>query len=132
MNLTPPAHRRPRESIVPMINVVFLLLIFFLMTAQIAPPEPFEVDPPESNAEDPAEGREILHMNKDGELAYGEARDEGVFAALEGFGAGLPDGDGSMLMIRADRDVPAAQVAALMARLSALGIARVHLVSEMR
>ena len=33
--------RRPRgESIIPMINVVFLLLIFFLLTAQIAPADP--------------------------------------------------------------------------------------------
>ena len=36
----------PRESVVPMINVVFLLLIFFLMTAQITAPTPVEVTPP--------------------------------------------------------------------------------------
>ncbi|WP_322867174.1 biopolymer transporter ExbD [Aquicoccus sp. G2-2] len=38
--------RRPRgEAILPMINVVFLLLIFFLMTAELAPPEPVAVAP---------------------------------------------------------------------------------------
>ncbi|NHX27772.1 biopolymer transporter ExbD, partial [Escherichia coli] len=43
-----PQHpRRDRgENIVPMINVVFLLLIFFLMTAQIGPPAPIDVTPP--------------------------------------------------------------------------------------
>jgi periplasmic protein TonB len=40
--------RRPRaESVVPMINVVFLLLVFFLMTATIAPPDPFASVPPD-------------------------------------------------------------------------------------
>ena len=39
---TPDAARAPtRDSTVPMINIVFLLLIFFLITAQIAPPAPF-------------------------------------------------------------------------------------------
>lgn len=33
-----PQRRSRPESVVPMINIVFLLLIFFLMTAQIAPP----------------------------------------------------------------------------------------------
>lgn len=46
MDFAPPKRRPRAESIVPMINVVFLLLIFFLMTAQIAPPDPFEVAPP--------------------------------------------------------------------------------------
>ena len=48
MRFAPPGARprRPRESAVPMINIVFLLLIFFLMTATIAPPAPFAVTPP--------------------------------------------------------------------------------------
>ncbi|MGR3522560.1 MAG: biopolymer transporter ExbD, partial [Paracoccus sp. (in: a-proteobacteria)] len=34
-----------------MINVVFLLLIFFLLTAQIAPAPPFDVTPPDSRSD---------------------------------------------------------------------------------
>ncbi|MEM1152412.1 MAG: biopolymer transporter ExbD, partial [Pseudomonadota bacterium] len=37
MRLRAPDRKRRAENYVPMINVVFLLLIFFLMTAQIAP-----------------------------------------------------------------------------------------------
>jgi len=40
MEFARPRHRRPLEPIVPMINVVFLLLIFFLMSAQIRTPRP--------------------------------------------------------------------------------------------
>ena len=39
MNLGQSTRRPARESVVPMINVVFLLLIFFLMSAQIAAQE---------------------------------------------------------------------------------------------
>ena len=49
MDFAPRRPARPaRENIVPMINVVFLLLVFFVMTAQIAPPDPFDIAPPEA------------------------------------------------------------------------------------
>ncbi len=35
--------RRGGDNLLPMINVVFLLLIFFLISAEMTPPEPFEV-----------------------------------------------------------------------------------------
>ncbi|MBL4543543.1 MAG: biopolymer transporter ExbD, partial [Rhodobacteraceae bacterium] len=53
MRLAAPRPTRPREPVVPMINVVFLLLIFFLMAAVIAPPEPFGVTLPRAAADDP-------------------------------------------------------------------------------
>ena len=38
--------RRGGDNLLPMINVVFLLLIFFLISAEMTPPEPFEVSSP--------------------------------------------------------------------------------------
>lgn len=67
--------KRPRgESIVPMINVVFLLLIFFLMTSHLAKPEPFEVALPEAASEQEPEAELVLYADKDGQLAYEEMR----------------------------------------------------------
>ena len=126
MDLSQSPRREARESIVPMINVVFLLLIFFLMTAQIAPPEPFEVSPPESSAEGPAEARAVLHVAGTGELAFNDARGEAVFAALDGLG------EAETLKLRADRSVPAEKIAALLGRLAGLGISKIELVSERR
>jgi biopolymer transport protein ExbD len=57
------ARPRPRgESVVPMINVVFLLLIFFVMTATIVPPDPFAARPPSSARAGAAERGEVLHL----------------------------------------------------------------------
>lgn len=117
---------RPRgESIVPMINVVFLLLVFFLMTATIAPPDPFDIAPPEVAAGAPAEAAATLYLAADGRLAFGTARGEAVFAAI----AAAPDVASGGLTLRADGSVPGAAVARLLERLAAIGVARVGIVT---
>lgn len=127
MRFAPPARpRRPRENIVPMINVVFLLLIFFLMTAQIAPPEPFEIAPPDSASPDPAEPARVLHVSAEGDLAYDGARGEAVFAAL------AADPDGGPLTIRADGRARAERLAEVLARLADLGISEISLATGRR
>jgi biopolymer transport protein ExbD len=65
--------RRPDQSeerILPLINVVFLLLIFFMIAGSLSVMDPFEVEPPSSASEgahDP-DGVTIL-MGNDGRLA---------------------------------------------------------------
>ncbi|UWQ74064.1 biopolymer transporter ExbD [Leisingera sp. M658] len=56
--------RRARKkclSLAPMINVVFLLLIFFLLTLQIAPRAPLSIAPPRPENGDSATPG-ILHV----------------------------------------------------------------------
>jgi biopolymer transport protein ExbD len=115
--------RRPRENIVPMINVVFLLLIFFLMTAQIAPPEPFDVTLPDSASREAAEGSETLYVSGDGTLAFGAARGDAVFDSLQVL---PPD---TTLLIRADAKLGAPDFARLLSRLAAMGITDAVLVT---
>lgn len=127
MQFSPPRPaRRSRENIVPMINVVFLLLIFFLMTAQITPPEPFDVTPPGSTSETPADGPSILYIAADGTLAFQEARGEAVFAAL----ATLDPSEA--LQIRADAASKASDLARLLPKLAAAGITDLALVTAPR
>lgn len=115
--------RRQRgESIVPMINVVFLLLIFFLMSARIAPPDPFETAPPAARGGVPVEG-DTLHVSAEGALAYGAARGDAVFQALAERGRETP------LAIRADAGLEAATLARLAGRLAAAGQDRLRLVT---
>lgn len=112
MILTPQAHRATPENIVPMINVVFLLLIFFLMTAAIAPPDPVAVTPPVAGAdgEVPRDGR--LYLAADGTLAFGDLRGDAAVAAAV---AASEPGGGVILM--ADSAVDGATFARLVARL---------------
>jgi len=123
MRIAPDRPRRTRrEGVVPMINVGFLLLVFFLLVAEIAPPDPFAVNPPGVAAPEPlSRGEDILHVAADGRLAHGTARSEAVFAQIAA-------GEG-VLVLRADRSLPAAELAALLGRIAAAGRGEVRLVT---
>ncbi|MEM1312919.1 MAG: biopolymer transporter ExbD [Pseudomonadota bacterium] len=114
-----------------MINVVFLLLIFFLMSARIAPPEPFETTPPTAAeaGEAPAEPMAPLHVAEDGRLGFREARGEAALlaasAAVEAASRGADAG--AALPIRADAELEAAALAALLRRLAEQGVPRVEI-----
>ena len=127
MKLSEPPRKPQTESIVPMINVVFLLLIFFLMTVQIAPPEPFEVTPPEAKAETPAGGELVLHLSAEGKLAFRDTLGEGAIAAAATEAEIC--GDCEVLTLRADSAVPARRLAALLPELSAAGFSAIELVT---
>ncbi len=51
MHFEPPRPRSDDERILPLINVVFLLLIFFMIVGKLSVVEPFELTPPESVSE---------------------------------------------------------------------------------
>jgi len=118
----PRQRRRPMpESIVPMINVVFLLLIFFLMTAQIAPPPPFAVELPHAAEDGTLENETVIYLSAEGRIGFQGMMGEAAWEAL----AALPEGQA--LGLQADWTLEAAELARVMARLSGLGLTRIDL-----
>lgn len=116
--------RKPRtESIVPMINVVFLLLIFFLMTSNLVEPEPFEVAPPRSASDIEPQAERMLYVDKTGRISFDGAEGNAALAAL----AGVSETD-SVIQIRADADLEAQKLARLLGELAQAGMIRVELV----
>lgn len=138
MDFSPAPRRRPAENLLPMINVVFLLLIFFLISAKLAPPEPFAVTLPEAAAAEGGVGPGlVLHLGADGGLGYGEARDDAALAALataraEFCGRADCGKTPPRLALRADAAAPAEGLADLLASLAAIGFAEVTLVTADR
>lgn len=124
MDFSPQHRRTPRENIVPMINVVFLLLIFFLMTAQIAPPEPFDLTPPETSEGETARQSDTLYISADGDLAYEDALGDDVFTALSNRAA--PQ---APLHIRADGGLDGAVLARLLPKLAQAGVSETILLT---
>lgn len=121
-SFAPLRKRRMGEPVVPMINVVFLLLIFFLMSAQITSAPPFDVVTPQAAASDGRTPPErTLWIDASGRLAYDTARGDAVWP-LVAAGSGP-------LHIRADAQVPAARLAALLPRLAALGVTETVLIT---
>lgn len=132
--LTPKRDRSP--TLLPMINVVFLLLIFFLIAARLAPPEPFPVTPPKASAEAQEAGDFALYLGADGRLGFaGEAGgDEDRLAALEQarvqFCAQVScENTPPRLFLYADGDADVARLAGILPRLAQAGFARVEMVT---
>lgn len=115
--------RAPAEPFVPLINVVFLLLIFFLMTAQIAPPAPFETEPPVAAEGAGPSGEVVLHVDPNGVFGFAETLGEDAVAEA------LAAAGGGPLRLRADAGMEGAMLAAALKRLSAAGVERIELVT---
>lgn len=67
------AHKPDIEPVLPLINVVFLLLIFFLMTGKLVKPQQAHIRAPQQirTVDDiKAESEEWLYVDKQGELTY--------------------------------------------------------------
>ncbi|MFV0515026.1 MAG: biopolymer transporter ExbD [Jhaorihella sp.] len=120
--------RRPaQESIVPMINVVFLLLVFFLLTAQIAPTDPVEVTAPHSDSGAQSDALGKLFLDSGGLLYFEDVTGADALQALLVHRSGTEP-----LLLVADRDVEAARLAALLRELAAAGLPGVELVVSPR
>lgn len=111
--------RKAADTFVPMINIVFLLLIFFMLSATIAPPDPFDMTLPQAEGGDSTavNGETVLHVAADGELVYRNLRDDAALADLA-----LRGSDTGPLILRADAGLDGVAFAALLTRLSALGM----------
>jgi len=123
MDFSDPPRCRRAESIVPMINVVFLLLIFFLMTSRLAQPDPFEVTPPVADLDTPLEAQATLYVDKTGRLSFDDLKGEAALQRL----TEVSTAD-AVLQLRADAALEAATAARLLRDLSTAGFARVELV----
>jgi biopolymer transport protein ExbD len=75
MKLARPSRRRPVDSVTPLINVVFLLLIFFMLTGTISRPDLLDIRPPETNAgTDEAATGVRIQLSAEGRMAIDKKR----------------------------------------------------------
>lgn len=122
----PKRHRSVEENILPLINIVFLLLIFFMVAGALHTRAPFEVDPPGTeNATDSNPRSDLLAVSADGRLALGgEAIDDATLAERL---AARPDD--APMQIKAHAGVSARRVTELLGVMREAGIAKVRLLT---
>jgi biopolymer transport protein ExbD len=123
MRLDPPPRRILAEPLLPMINVVFLLLIFFLLVARMTAPQPVPVTAPQADGA-AITGKVALFLGADGTLAHGDARDDGALSALSATRdqvCAAPCDTPPLLMLHVDKATSARRLALVMAQLSGLG-----------
>lgn len=128
MDLAPPVRHRRIEPVLPMVNLVFLLLIFFLMAAVLAPRPPLPVAAPAAAGVMPFQPARLrLSLTADGALAYREVTGAAAMARLARDLAGPAPAE---VALHADRGAPARAVARALRDLAAAGAGPVLLVAE--
>jgi biopolymer transport protein ExbD len=131
MRLDPPARRMPPEPYLPLINIVFLLLIFFLIAARLAPAAPLPVTAPVAQGPTVA-GDITLYLAADGRLAHRDAVGEATWAALASTRAAAcakPCATSPTLLLHVDAQASASNLGSVMTRLGSMGWCTVQLVT---
>jgi len=110
-----------KENIVPMINIVFLLLIFFLITSSLVPRPREIIERPfglsDSNVQDPnylfiTSNSEIMYLGQSGEIAWNLIKDNKL----------------NTLTIEADRYLAANKFISLLNKLNDMNIPKLEMV----
>lgn len=115
-----------QEPMLPLINIVFLLLIFFMIAGSLQKLGPFEVEPPASQTADPRpEDTIVIWFGTNGEIGIDD-----LTGGLDRLSSMLPaDYIGRPVEIRADRETEGAKVVTLLGRLQELGVEKVQLMT---
>ncbi len=119
----------------PMIDIVFQLLIFFLVTAQMAEQTRAKLNLPQERGEDAAESEQAgltVNVLADGRIVVNdaevplEALDALVDEAIKVAGGA----DRLKPLVRADRDCDAARLNEVFQRLASRGLSAIRLATE--
>ncbi|MEL6284236.1 MAG: biopolymer transporter ExbD [Pseudomonadota bacterium] len=125
MRLSAPSRKERPESVVPMINVVFLLLIFFLMSATLAPSDLLDATPPAAAVDTQGAVGASFVIDDQGRFAFGAVRGAEAVQAAAALGE-------SPLRLRADENAPAARLIEAVRRLQNAGVEDVRLTTRPR
>jgi len=114
-----------REPTIALINIVFLMLVFFLVAGTVAQPLDGTLNLVRTSDLDGAAPPDALVVHPDGRMSF-----RGIeIASIEVFLAARAPGDGAVRVVP-DRDLPAARLVEIGAALSAAGAEQVVLVTE--
>ena len=145
-----------RIDMTPMVDVAFLLLIFYMTTTQFKPPEKKDIKLPSSHSEiklpesdllnititaddsifvdytskreQVIEGKKVNTMDR----VYQEATAQNIAQIINTIRVTVPGGYRLKLVIKADKNVKYGTMADLMDALQAMKINRFHLITELK
>jgi len=116
-------------SLTPLIDVVFIILIFFMLAGKLSASDPFEVVPPHSLSEGPPVQQDSLVLvGADGRLALDGVVMEGP-ALKATLAERLAGADEVRVRLKADGCAEAARVVAVMELLREAGVERLKLLT---
>ena len=117
--------RVEKEAIIPMVNVILLLLIFFLMTSSFIIPDPFEIEKPYADSSNKITTEERLNISKTGKVVVSNLDNEDAWLYLE---KRTPQ----KLLLVTDGRFPAKDLLDISEKLKELGVVEISLLTNQR
>ena len=131
-----PRKRRPRYAVqaplTSLIDIVFLLLIYFLLTTNFMVDEGIDVNPPQAEASRTQVERELtIHVDAEGRT-FLDGRKVALRQLFEHLKGLLSQGENPIVVIKADRSLILNKAVQVMDVAKAAGAGRLFLVTEKR
>jgi len=134
MNLRQPGVDEPELNLTPLIDVVFILLIFFMVSTTFQKESEIKIELPEASADAVEEKKDVLELVIDAEGRYFIEQQQVVNTELEtlqkAISKFLGDRTGIPVVIRADRRTPYESVVRAMDAISRLGLVQMSLATS--
>ena len=134
MNLRQAGGDEPEVNLTPLIDVVFILLIFFMVSTTFQKESEIKIELPEASADAVKEEKDVLELVIDAEGRYFIDQQQVVNTELEtlkkAIGKFLGERTGIPVVIRADRRTPYESVVRAMDATSQLGLVQMSLATS--
>jgi len=123
------------DGVIPLINVVFLMLIFFMVAGQIQKSDPIKITPPNSVNEQRAatEPNVLIVLGTNGELYLNDdlTKVEDVQSRLSVLFDQASDKDAFWVQVKADGDVSIEALRPLFSEIKASGLTKVSVATQL-
>ncbi len=123
------------NSVIPLINVVFLMLIFFMVAGQIQKSDPIQVTPPnsinETRPENDPDAMIVMGANGDIYLNDDLVQLENIEQTLTGLFEGSADPQAFWVQIKADGDLDIASLRPLFSAIRRSGLTKVSVATQL-
>jgi len=131
MNLVRPKKRSESENIIPLINIVFLLLIFFMITAKLASSDAIEIHPPVSAqpASEQSQDGLTIYLNHEDKIYFDghSLSPHELFSIL----STQPESkDTRSITLKADSNASARKLVSILDTLKQSGIKKIELLTQ--
>ncbi|TCK02675.1 ExbD/TolR family protein [Marinobacterium mangrovicola] len=124
------------DNMIPLINVVFLMLIFFMIAGQISKSDPLETTPPESVNDQRLTDNESIDLlvSSDGQMYIGDqpVTEDQLTEQLSQRVDAAADVNQLTVRIKVDADLPVTELKPLLSKVREAGLVKASLITRLR
>ncbi|MBV1789623.1 biopolymer transporter ExbD [Marinobacterium sp. D7] len=123
------------DNVIPLINIVFLMLIFFMVAGQVSKSDVVKTEPPKSINENRLSELESIDIivTSEGETYIGDdlVKNGNISTSIKDKLKAYTDMDSVSVRLKVDADLPVAELRSLLRQVRDAGLVRVSLITRL-